>query len=143
MEKALRFERALLMAACILLSTSSILGQSFSNVAASLGINTSGTKDGGICWADFNQDGYPDLVVNTNDVSIASRLYFSNGGSSFTDVTATNASGLDDSVKDRSAIAADFNNDGYMDFAVNTYSRIEIWLNGGPSTTPEIGRAHV
>jgi gliding motility-associated-like protein len=135
MEKALRFERVLLMAACILLSTS-LFGQSFSNVAASLGINTSGTKDGGICWADFNQDGYQDLVVNTSDVSIASRIYFSDGGSSFTNVTATNASGLDDSVKDRSAIAADFNNDGYMDFAVNTYSRIEIWLNGGPGTTP-------
>ncbi|MFM7308982.1 MAG: Ig-like domain-containing protein, partial [Flavobacteriales bacterium] len=87
-------------------------------------------------WADFNRDGYQDLVVNTSDVSIASRLYFSNGGSSFTDVTATHADGLDDSVKDRSAIAADFNGDGYMDFAVNTYSRIEIWLNAGPSSTP-------
>ncbi|MFM7813080.1 MAG: FG-GAP-like repeat-containing protein, partial [Flavobacteriales bacterium] len=135
MEKALRIGRVMLIAACIF-STIPTFSQSFSNVAASLGINTSGTKDGGICWADFNRDGYQDLVVNTSDVSIASRLYFSNGGSSFTDVTATHADGLDDSVKDRSAIAADFNGDGYMDFAVNTYSRIEIWLNAGPSSTP-------
>ena len=120
----------------ILVTTVVGYAQSFTNVAASVGLATTGSKDAGACWADFNQDGYPDLVLNTESTSIGSRLYFSNAASSFTDVTATHASGLSASVKERSAVAGDFNNDGYTDFVVNTFNRIEVWLNQGPSATP-------
>ncbi|MFM7104026.1 MAG: FG-GAP repeat domain-containing protein, partial [Flavobacteriales bacterium] len=66
----------------------------------------------------------------------ATRLYFSNNGSSFTDVTTTNASGLDDALKPRSAIAVDLNNDGNLDFVVNAELRIEVWINNGSSSSP-------
>ena len=110
--------------------------QSFTNVAASVGLATTGSKDAGVCWADFNQDGYLDLVINTENASAGSRLFFSNAGSTFTDVTATHAVQLGATVKERTAIAGDLNNDGYTDFVVNTFNRIEIWLNQGPSATP-------
>ncbi|MFM9004065.1 MAG: FG-GAP-like repeat-containing protein, partial [Flavobacteriales bacterium] len=38
--------------------------------------------------------------------------------------------------KERSAVAGDFNNDGFTDFVVNTFNRIEVWLNNGPGATP-------
>jgi hypothetical protein len=120
----------------IMLTAFAGYSQTFTNVASSVGLATAGSKDAGVCWADFNNDGFLDLVVNTESSSSGSRLYFSNSGSTFTDVTGTNASELANSVKERSALAGDFNNDGYTDFLVNTFNRIEIWLNQGPSSTP-------
>lgn len=117
-------------------SAFSCSNQWFCEVAGLLGVNMSGTKEGGFCWADFNEDGFLDVQVNSSDVSVKNQLYFSNNGTSFTNVTATNAAGLDDINKDRSAVSGDFNNDGYMDFMVNAFNRIEVWLNNGPSSTP-------
>ncbi|MEN9639083.1 MAG: hypothetical protein RLZZ262_951, partial [Bacteroidota bacterium] len=131
MKKTILFIAASL---CICMSTR-VLAQNFSNVSTGSGINTSGNKEAGACWADFNNDGFRDLIVNTNDAS-GTRIYFSNAAANFTDVTATRAAGLDDVIKNRSAVAADFNNDGAMDFAVNAFNRIEIWLNKGASATP-------
>ena len=124
--------------AWMLIIVTAIAGQaqSFTNVAASVGLATTGAKDAGACWADFNQDGYLDLVVNTENPSAGSRLFFSDAGTSFTDVTATHAADLSSTVKERSAVAGDFNNDGYTDFIVNTFNRIEVWLNQGPLATP-------
>jgi large repetitive protein len=142
LRKTLRKARALsasVFAFTMLLSVllSSIANaQTFTNVSSALGLNTSGTKDGGLVWADFNNDGYLDLVLNTTDATQRSRVYFSIGATSFTDVTSTHAAGLDDTQKDRSAVAGDFNSDGYIDFAVNAFDRIEIWLNKGPLATP-------
>jgi large repetitive protein len=115
---------------------SSSNAQTFTNVSGALGLNTSGTKDGGLLWADFNNDGYPDLVLNTTDATQRTRIYFSAAAASFTDVTSTHAASLDDTQKDRSAVAGDFNSDGYMDFAVDAFDRIEIWLNKGPLASP-------
>ena len=122
----------------MLLASTSINGfsQSFTNVATDLGIATTGAKDAGACWADFNGDGYLDLLVNTDNSSTGSVLYFSDAATSFTDVTSTHAAGLSATVKERSALAGDFNNDGYTDFVVNTFNRIEVWLNQGAAATP-------
>ena len=52
---------------------------SFSEQAASWGINTGGTKDGGHSFADYDRDGDLDLLVNTSDGTMFSRLYRNNG----------------------------------------------------------------
>ncbi len=110
--------------------------ETFCNVTPNVGMFMNGSKEGGFCWADFNNDGFLDLVANSSDNTINNQIYFSNDAITFTNVTASHAAGLDNSTKERSAIAGDFNNDGYMDFAVNAFNRIQIWLNKGPSASP-------
>ncbi len=110
--------------------------QPFCEVGANILLNLSGTKDGGFCWADYNNDGFLDVQVNSSSAAIKNQLFYSNSGIFFNNVTATNAAGLDDVNKERSAVAGDFNLDGNMDFAVSAFDRIEIWLNKGPLATP-------
>ncbi|MBX7050476.1 MAG: tandem-95 repeat protein [Flavobacteriales bacterium] len=129
-------KNSILISVFSLLAWSGVAQVSFSDVASSQGVDISGNKDAGFCWADFNHDGYLDLLVNTNDGSVNTRLLFSSGGTSFSDVTASNASGLTSTTTERSAVAADFNNDGNLDFIVNTFNVVNIWLNQGPSSSP-------
>jgi gliding motility-associated-like protein len=110
--------------------------QPFCEVGANVLLDMSGTKDGGFCWADYNNDGFLDVQVNSSSAAIKNQLFYSNSGVFFNNVTATNAAGLDDVNKDRSAVAGDFNLDGNMDFAVSAFDRIEIWLNKGPLASP-------
>ncbi|MEM9022972.1 MAG: FG-GAP-like repeat-containing protein, partial [Bacteroidota bacterium] len=114
-------------------------GGQFTEIADGLGINLGGSKDGGITWADFNNDGLMDVLVNTSNTINDSRLYFANDSTGtilFDDKTATHATGLTDNNTERTAIAADLTNDGYVDFVRNTFTRIEIWFNRGPGASP-------
>lgn len=68
--------------------------QNFTEIAASLNIDTPNRKNGGLAWGDFNNDGCLDLIVNTGNGNSApgSFLYVSNCVSNpdaitFTDVT--------------------------------------------------------
>ncbi|MCB0193629.1 MAG: VCBS repeat-containing protein [Anaerolineae bacterium] len=114
----------------------------FSEIGDDVHLDTGGDKDGGLSWGDFNNDGCLDLLVNTDDDNLRTRLYQSNCNlpdPSFTDVTDSHAAGLlNDFITERSAIWGDVNNDGYLDFAVNSaYTRdgakkaIKIFLNSG------------
>ncbi|MGB4846210.1 MAG: FG-GAP-like repeat-containing protein, partial [Ferruginibacter sp.] len=112
--------------AVLLLSVVSAQAQlSFTNQAAAknLHIGTS-AKDGGFTWADFNNDGNKDLLINTNNGTAKSRLLYSNGAPNFTftDVTASKAPALLSNLTERSAIAGDIDNDGDIDFVRNTHS---------------------
>lgn len=120
------------------LSTVVMTAQTFTNVAASANLDLGGNKDGGHGWADFNNDGCLDVLINTNDGTLRSRLYQNNCDDppTFTDVTASLAPSLLDQTCERSAVWADFNNDGYIDFARNRAYRLEVYMNRGPSATP-------
>lgn len=134
-------QTAVIIFAINLAYVSELQSQTFTNVAAAAGVDLDGNKEGGHCWADFNNDGYLDLLLNTsrNANTHRTRLYFNNGDGTFTDVTNTHADGLINgfgAALGRSAVAADVNNDGYVDFARNNPNRVEFYLNKGPTATP-------
>ncbi|MGF1532686.1 MAG: PKD domain-containing protein [Bernardetiaceae bacterium] len=121
---------------------------SFAEVANAAGANLGGGKDGGSAWADFNNDGCLDLIVNTTGQG--TRIFQSDcnlPNPQFTDVTAArvplNANNDRDGNNqvdilqinlERSAVWADLNNDGLPDFVRNSSTRIEIYINqGGPN----------
>ena len=107
---------------------------SFTNVAAAKNLQISSvSKDGGFTFADFNNDGYKDLLINTNSTSSYSRLLYNDGppNFTFTDVTSSKAPALLLNITERSAIAGDIDNDGDIDFVRNTHSLIEVYKNSG------------
>lgn len=120
----------------------SVAQATFSEMATGYGLATPGTKDGGLVWADFNGDGFPDVLVNSSEDTEFTRstLLFWNGGTStFVDVTATHAPQLRVTAVGRSAIAADVNNDGYVDFArcgSDFDDLVELFINRGPDASP-------
>lgn len=102
--------------------------QVFTEVGGTLGdLDVGGIKEGGAVWADFDNDGDLDVLINTN---VDSRL-IRNNVSGFNDVTASLAAGILLNVCPRSAVWGDLNNDGFVDFVRNEYNRIEIYLNRG------------
>ena len=115
-----------------------LLVWNFTDETETTGLGTPGWKNGGLAWCDFNHDGFLDVLVNTEEdhSSGRSRLYFNQGDGTFRDVTETHAAGLTHRVAERSAICADIDNDGYLDFARNSYQRIEVYLNRGPEADP-------
>ena len=68
---------------------------------------------GGASFADYDNDGWPDLLVlgRENDV-----LLHNNQGGGFSDVTA--AAGVSDSFASKTASWADYDNDGWLDLYV-------------------------
>lgn len=120
------------------------------------GLELAGDKDGGLTWFDFDNDGCLDVLINTADEStVFSRLFWQieSAGSCtgvFEDLTDCLASGLLGALMDparvisleRSAVAGDLNNDGFIDFARTTAGNgsssrrhtSEAYLNNGPGT---------
>ena len=88
-----------------------------STFISEIGLDTAGGKEGGMSWGDFNEDGCLDLLVNTRDDELGSRIYLQNtsGGcaGTFTDVSSCllAAPGTVD-ARFRSALWGDVNNDG-------------------------------
>ncbi len=117
----------------LLLSVFSFLtkAQTFTLVPiASSDHDVPGVKDGGAVWADFDNDGDLDLLVNTRNHTPRSVLLQNNNGV-FTDVTSARAAGMTNVQCERSAVWGDLNNDGYIDFVRNDHDRIEIYINRG------------
>ena len=98
-----------------------------------------GAKDGGAIWLDVDADGRPDLLVNTDDPALGSRLLLNrtlDGVVAFEDVTEAMAPGLAAQITERSVVAADLDNDGDLDIVRNSQDRIEFYANAGESGTP-------
>jgi hypothetical protein len=89
----------------------------FTDEAAARGIDNGGQWASGAVFADFNNDGYPDLYI-ANDG--ASRLYKNDGTGHFTDVAQ--AAGVANNLDASSASWGDYDNDGNLDLYVTNYA---------------------
>lgn len=99
----------------------------FTESGAAAGIN-----DGAQSWSsaieDYDNDGDMDILLS--NISDTNKLYRNNGDGTFTDVYS--ASGIDPQVGSWELQAADFNNDGWMDFLWQNSK--ELYLNNGNLT---------
>ncbi|MGH9402675.1 MAG: CRTAC1 family protein [Terriglobia bacterium] len=139
----------------------------FRNVAAEAGITPliiCGGKNkqsilevngSGCVWFDYNNDGYVDLyIVNGSDLKYMlnpslsgprprNYLYRNNGDGTFTDVT--HEAGVEGKGWGCGAVAADYNNDGFVDLFVYNFGPNILYRNNGNGTftdvTPQAGLA--
>lgn len=102
----------------------------------------------GCVWFDYNNDGYVDLyIVNGSTIENLlnpagvkdpprNYLFRNNGDGTFTDVTV--AAGVDGRGWGCGAVAADYNNDGFVDLFVYTYGRNILYKNNGNGTFTDV-----
>ena len=102
----------------------------------------------GAVWFDYNNDGRLDLyVVSGKELGKGmhpyplrkrpespphNRLFRNDGNGKFTDVTA--AAGVGGDLFSMAAIAADYDNDGYVDLLVTGYGKVVLYRNKGGGT---------
>jgi ASPIC and UnbV/FG-GAP-like repeat len=87
----------------------------FMDVAPNLGL-TEKTMSGGCIIDDFNNDGYPDIVLSVWSLSEHLRYYRNNGNGTFTDIS--DSSGLGYMPGGLNIMQTDYNNDGFKDIFV-------------------------
>ncbi len=102
----------------------------------------------GCIWFDYNNDGYVDLyVVNGSTLANLLRpdrvksppnnyLFRNNGDGSFTDVTRE--AGVPGHGWGFGAVAADYNNDGFVDLFVYNYGPNILYRNNGDGTFTDV-----
>ncbi len=152
--------KGIIVSTYTLLAISSILGfkhhhplsfvHAFTNVAtnasehAGSDLAISGSKDGGFAWGDINEDGYLDVVVNTRINGTGTRVLISDPSDPtnpvFSDLSADYCQHCTQNFRERSALLADLNNDGYVDLVRNTSRNgLDIYLNQGPDSSYAFG----
>ncbi len=139
--------------------SSALGGLRLTNLAPSLGLDfqqgafhygmSSDTKammGGGVCWLDYNNDGWQDLFAVNSYSSADAPQWEANGGlprtalfenvdGTFKDVSA--ATHADLAVQGDGCVAADLNGDGHTDLVVTTTSGVDLLWNTGHGTFTE------
>ncbi|MEO5943208.1 MAG: CRTAC1 family protein [Ferruginibacter sp.] len=87
----------------------------FTDVAANLGLNFK-CQAGGSIVDDFNNDGYPDIVISSWSLDEPMHYYRNNGNGTFTDLS--DSSGLGYLTGGLNMVQTDYNNDGFKDIFV-------------------------
>ena len=89
----------------------------FTDVTVKAGVGAEGLFGMGVAVGDYDNDGYPDLLVLGYGRCI---LYHNNGNGTFTDVTAR--AGVENAGRWASSAAwFDYNNDGHLDLVIANY----------------------
>ncbi len=87
----------------------------FTDVTKESGLAKPATNTQTGVWADIDNDGFLDLFVG-NETG-PSQLFLNKGGGTFEDISQ--AAGIDRTAFTKGVVAADYDNDGYVDFYVS------------------------
>ena len=101
------------------------------------------TMGSGLAWLDYDNDGWMDLYVVQSGPFPASgvsraknRLFHNNHDGTFTDVTEK--AGLKDAAYGMGVVAADYDNDGYVDLLVTNFGGNILYHNNGDGTFTDV-----
>jgi len=95
----------------------------FEDVTSKAGISDPSGKALGVAFADFDNDGWPDIFV-AND-SVRQSLYHNKRDGTFEDIAVMSGAGYDENGKSFAGMgvdAGDFDNDGWPDVIITTLS---------------------
>ncbi len=123
----------------ILLMAGSASGQTTFTKVTTGDIVNDGGWNYGMCWADFNTDGYPDLFVANNDGDNGKLnfLYLNNGDGTFEKIT--DGPVVTDGGSSYACCAADINWDFYPDlFVANHNENNFLYLGNGDGTFEKV-----
>jgi tetratricopeptide (TPR) repeat protein len=89
----------------------------FSDVTRASGLGNPPTASQTAVWADINNDGLLDLFIGNEGGG--NQLFLNKGDGTFEDIS--HAAGIDKPGVTKSVVAADYDNDGFVDFYVTSY----------------------
>jgi len=110
----------------------------FTDVTEASGLARPATSTQTAAWADIDNDGLLDLFVGNEDS--ASQLFLNKGGGAFEDISR--AAGVDRVSFAKGVGAADYDNDGFVDFYVSNFNGNNfLYRNNHDNTFTETARA--
>ncbi len=97
----------------------------------------------GVAWLDYDNDGWMDLYVvqsgpfpENGSPRAQDRLFRNNRDGTFTDVTGK--AGLKDTAYGMGVVAADYDNDGWVDLFVTNFGHNMLYHNNGGGTFTDV-----
>jgi tetratricopeptide (TPR) repeat protein len=109
----------------------------FTDVTQESGLGEIVTASQTAVFADVDNDGYLDLFIGNENTP--SQLFHNKGDGTFEDIS--HAAGVDQTAFTKAVVAADYDNDGYVDFYVsNTVGANFLYHNNHDRTFTEIAK---
>jgi len=109
----------------------------FTDVTEAAGLADNVAQTNSAVWVDIDNDGYLDLfVANENSPS---QLFHNKGDGTFEDIS--HSAGIDQTAFSKGVTAADYDQDGYVDFYVsNLFGANNLYHNNGNLTFTDVAR---
>jgi hypothetical protein len=109
----------------------------FADVTEESGLRAHLAASQSAVWADIDNDGFLDLFI-ANEQGPA-MLFHNRGDGTFEDIS--HSAGIDATAFSKGVVAADYDNDGYVDFYVsNLYGKNFLYHNNHNRTFTEVGK---
>jgi tetratricopeptide (TPR) repeat protein len=109
----------------------------FTDVTRESGLLESVTSTQTAVWADIDNDGWLDLFAGSENGP--SELFHNKGNGTFENISR--AAGVERSAFTKAVVAADYDNDGFVDFYLSNYNGANfLYHNNGNRTFTEVGK---